>query len=50
MKAKTKSDEKQFDAVKIIRKIKEDISKDIVDMDYKQLTEYLAKNRLQSRN
>lgn len=42
MKTKTKKD---FDAVAFMRKQRDKISKDIADMDYKQIKEYLAKKR-----
>jgi len=47
MKAKIEKTENEFDAVKAIRVIKEDISKDIADLNYQQLKEYLRKNRIQ---
>ncbi len=42
MKTKVK---KAFDAVKFMRQTRDEISKDIADMDYKQIKEYFAKKR-----
>jgi len=47
MKAKTDKKEKEFDTVKTIRVIKENISNEIADMNYMQLKEYLQKNSVQ---
>jgi hypothetical protein len=44
MRTKKQVKEKDFDAVKAFRTIKEKISKDIVDMDLSQIKSYL-KNR-----
>ena len=46
MKVKTEKKEKKFDAVKVIRAIKEDVSKDIADLNYEQLKAYLENNRI----
>jgi len=42
MKTKTKKD---FDAVEFMRRKRNEISKDIADMDYKQIKEYFAKKK-----
>lgn len=41
---------KQFDTVKTFREIKSKISKDIKDMTFEQLQEYLDKTKLKPRN
>lgn len=46
MKTKTKKD---FDAVEFMRKKRNDISKDIADMDYKQIKEYFTKKKKKER-
>jgi hypothetical protein len=48
MKTKNKI-EKEFDTVKIFREIKEKISKDIKDMTFEQLQEYLEKTKLKPK-
>jgi mannitol-specific phosphotransferase system IIBC component len=45
MKTKAKNIEKDFDAVKTIRAIKEKISKDISDMTLAQIKEYLQNRK-----
>ena len=45
-KMKEKMPVKKFDAVKEMRKIRDKISLDIKDMDYKQLKEYFKQPRL----
>jgi hypothetical protein len=45
MKKKTIK-EKEFDAVKTFREIKEKISLDIVDMNFEQIKAYLEKRKL----
>ena len=40
---------KDFDAVKFMRQSRDKISKDIADMDYKQIKEYFAKKREKER-
>lgn len=45
---KTK-DKKDFDAVKFMRNQRDKISKEIADMDYKQIKEYLAKKKKKER-
>jgi hypothetical protein len=45
METKTKGAEKEFDAVKSIRAIKEKISKDISHMTLAQIKEYLKKQK-----
>jgi len=42
MKTKIKKD---FDAVKFMREKRDKISKDIADMDYKQIKEYFARKK-----
>ena len=42
MKTKIKKD---FDAVKFMRQKRDKISKDIADMDYKQIKEYFARKK-----
>ena len=37
--------EKDFDAVKFMRQARDKISKDIADMDYKQIKEYFKRRR-----
>jgi hypothetical protein len=48
MKTETKKEikEKEFDTVKTFRAIKEKISKDIVDMDFEQITAYLQNKKV----
>jgi len=46
MKTKTKKD---FDAVEFMRKKRNEISKDIEDMDYKQIKEYFANKKKKER-
>jgi hypothetical protein len=41
---------KDFDTVKIFREIKNNISADIKDMNFEQLSAYLDKNRLVPKN
>lgn len=41
---------KEFDTVKIFRKIKDKISKDIQDMTFEQLKAYLDKTKLRPKN
>ena len=40
---------KDFDAVDFMRKQRDRISKDIADMDFKQIKEYLAKKKISKR-
>ncbi len=40
---------KDFDAVKFSRQIRDKISNDIADMDYKQIKEYFANRRKKER-
>jgi hypothetical protein len=40
---------KDFDAVKYMRQTRDKISRDIADMNYEQLKEYLAKKRPKER-
>jgi hypothetical protein len=47
MKTKTKTVAKTFDAVKSIRKIKDQISLEIQDMNFEQLKAYFKQKRLQ---
>lgn len=46
MKTNTKKD---FDAVEFMRKKRNEISKDIADMDYKQIKQYFAKKKKKER-
>ena len=46
MKTKAKKD---FDAVEFMRKKRNEISKDIADMDYKQVKEYFANKKKKER-
>jgi len=46
MKTLTK---KSFDAVKFMRQTRDKISRDIADMNYKQLKEYFSKRRSKER-
>ncbi|MGC4128344.1 MAG: hypothetical protein QM564_02010 [Bergeyella sp.] len=46
MKTKNKTQQKEFDAVKTFRQIKEKISKDLVDKTAEQIMDYLKKNSL----
>jgi CO dehydrogenase/acetyl-CoA synthase epsilon subunit len=46
MKTKKQIKEKDFDAVKTFRAIKEKISKDIVDMNLQQIQAYLKDKKL----
>ena len=48
MKTKSKK-EKEFDAVKTFRAIKDKISKDIKEMTFEQLQAYLDKTKLKSK-
>ena len=43
MKTKEENTKKEFDAVKTFRKIKEEISKDLKGMSFKEIKEYLKK-------
>lgn len=47
MKSKTKKIEKKFDAVKSMRGIKDQISLEIADMNFKQLKAYFKQKRLE---
>ena len=40
---------KDFDAVKFMRQTRDNISKDIADMDYSEIKEYFAKKRREKR-
>ena len=44
----TKKTLKSFDTVGVFRKIKEDISKEIKDMNFEQLKAYLDKTKLKA--
>jgi hypothetical protein len=44
----TKKTEKKFDTVKTFRKIKDNISKEIQDMNFEQFQDWLKKNKLKS--
>lgn len=46
MKMKTKKD---FDAVEFMRKKRNEISKDIAEMDFKQIKEYFSKKKNKER-
>ena len=46
MKAKEKKSVKKFDAVKEMRKIRDEISLDIADMNYEQMKAYFKQPRL----
>ena len=46
MKTKIKKD---FDAVEFMRKNRNEISKDIADIDYKQIKEYFASKKKKER-
>ena len=46
MKTKNKISEKEFDTVKTFRKIKEKISKDLIEKSSEQIMEYLRINSL----
>ena len=46
MKIKAEIKEKDFDAVKTFRAIREKISKDIADMDAKQIKAYLKDKKI----
>jgi hypothetical protein len=51
MKTKVKiKKNKDFDTVKTFRAIKEQVSKDIKNMTYEQLREYLDKTKLKTGN
>lgn len=50
MKTKTEIKEKVFDTVKTFRDIKEKISKDIADMDAKQIKVYLKDKKVRLQN
>ena len=50
MKPKTETKEKDFDTVKTFRAIKEKISKAIVNMDAKQIKEYLKNKKVRLQN
>ena len=50
MKTKTKTKEKDFDTVETFREIKEKISKDIVNMDAKQIKAYLKDKKVRLQN
>ncbi len=43
------TDKKTFDAVKFMRQARDKISKEIADMDYRQIKEYFAKKRKKGR-
>lgn len=43
---KTKEETKKFDTVKEFRKIKEKVSKDLIDKTAEQIKEYLKQNSL----
>ena len=43
MKTKQENKKKGFDTVKTFRKIKDRISKDLKDMDFEEIKEYLKK-------
>jgi hypothetical protein len=49
MATKTKAIEKNFDAVAFMRKERDRISKDIANMDFKQIKKYFAKKRTLKR-
>lgn len=46
MKTKNKNQEKDFDTVATFRKIKEEISADLMGKSFKQIKEYLRVNSL----
>ena len=50
MKTKTETKEKDFDAVKTFRAIKDKISKDIADMNLEQIKAYLKRRKLRLQN
>ena len=50
MKTKPTIKEKEFDAVKTFRAIKEKISKDIADMNLLQIKEYLKDKKLRLKS
>jgi len=50
MKTKTEKKEKDFDTVKTFRVIKEKISKDIANMDAKQIKTYLKDKKVRLQN
>jgi len=45
MATKPKTERKSFDAVAFMRKQRDRISRDIADMDFKQIKEYFSKKR-----
>ncbi len=47
MKTKNKNQEKEFDTVKIFRKIKDKISNDLTGLSFEEIKEYLQKNSAQ---
>jgi ssDNA-specific exonuclease RecJ len=51
MKTREGNQKKEFDTVKIFRKIKDEISKDLKTMSFEEIKEYLKKesSKLQSR-
>ena len=49
MKTK-KTKKKDFDTVKTFRKIKDDISKEIVDMNFEEIQQYLKSHQLEKDN
>ena len=46
MKAKNK---KEFDAVEFMRQARDEISREIADLDFEQIKEYFAKKREKTR-
>ena len=50
MKTKTPIKKKDFDSVKTFRAIKDKISKDIADMNFQQIKEYLKNKKVRLHN
>ena len=46
---KTNKKEKEFDAVKFMRKVRDKISKEIADLSSEQIKEYFSKKNLNER-